>query len=296
MRVGLITTGHMELRGLSAALGRAFPEHEFIAVPYAPGRPHDSFTSARVRPIASPDGALPTRAGHLVEAAVGCLHADTRCDLAFILEDLELANLGNVAAVIDHVRGSARRFAARVRAPTDPEAVLAELATRVSFHLAVPMTESWFFGDPGVLLVAGVPSDRLPPRLAPGCDPEQFLAEDPAYLADDGAACVASRKPPIWSFDQRALHPKAYLSWLARHPQQRTCTTYEPGEQGKRALKAVRLSHLANQAASYPYLRSLLRDLEAGLGVPARTVSGDGPEAPLTSLTGRPADHVLRNL
>jgi hypothetical protein len=54
-----------------------------------------------------------------------------------------------------------------------------------------PMTESWFFADPDVLPIAGVPGERPPPRLRANLDPERFETDDAAYEGDDGSHCTA---------------------------------------------------------------------------------------------------------
>jgi hypothetical protein len=149
MRVSLITTGIMEFRGLSAALQKIFPSHEFHMEPDTPGKPFHGFTSARVRLLSPNDP--PGGAGRMLRAALGTVvppDATTPAsDLACILEDLEIVNKANEAVLIEHLRESARRVISMVGPAGDPAKVANALREKVSFHLAVPMPESWFFGD-----------------------------------------------------------------------------------------------------------------------------------------------------
>jgi len=318
MRVSLITTGHMEMRALPNALKALFPDHEFIAEQLESNKPFSGFTSERVRALSPADP--PGKAAKLVRSALGTVVAEDErtqpCDLAVILEDLEVANRGNEAVLIEHVRQSALRVLDE-QWPNQPrplagrEFVRRRLREHVSFHLAVPMPESWFFGDPAVLPDAGVPDHHLPPLLAPDRDPEDFLTEDPAYEKDDGSECQAwvhqgrrteqEHRPPWLAdlypvTDRRRKHPKWYLAWLARHPSQANCTCYSAGRQGVRALRRLNWSTVLTKATWFSYLRAFIRDLEAALDTSAIGVPATGDEAPLTSIGQLPSDPILRNL
>ncbi len=295
MRVALVTTGKMELLGLPSALKLLFPEHTFLSEESRPGEPFPGFTSKRVV-LPQEDGGV-GHAGKLVEAALGTIVEGA--DRAIILEDLELINQGNEQAVVDHLRAEIGRF---LQKPALPATAAERLRAQVSFHLAVPMVESWLFGDPQGPIHAGVPTSRLPPRLVPGRDPECFLTEDPAYCVDDGDGCEAwqraGRPPhnePKWLKTRRRVeHPKAYLSWLARHPSQGDCSGYHEAKQGKRALQKLNWNSVLQNPDWFKYLRSMVRDLELSLG--SATVSTGGQLARLTDPTlSRPAP-LLRNL
>jgi hypothetical protein len=222
-----------------------------------------------------------------------------------VLEDLELANRGNAAMVVEHVRQSALRVVQGLGPAAKPETVRRLLRERVSFHLAVPMPESWFFGDPAVLERAGVPKGRSP-LLCAGRDPEDFFSADPDYHSDDGAQCTTwvergrgtgkGDVRPFWLIDRRREHPKAYLSWLARHPLPGDCTGYKETKQGARALRHLRWATVLANGAWFSYLRALIRDLEGALGGGAVGIGPGGEEAPLTSIHRLPAGPILRNL
>lgn len=308
MRVSLITTGRMELLALPDALKGIFPEHEFHAEPFRPGAPFPGFTSSKVRALASTDPS--GNAAELLRAALGTIRAEAASarpsDIAVVLEDLELGNRGNEAVVVEHVRQSALRVIDELGVAARPEDVRRLLRERVSFHLAVPMPESWFFGEPAALGRAGVPEDRLP-LLAADRDPEDFLTDDPAYELDDGSACTRwvergrklgrSEPHPFWlGTSRRREHPKAYLTWLARHPSQGDCTCYGETRQGARALRQLSWSTVLMDGARFAYLRAMVRDLERALGSPAVGVAAGGEVAPLTSRPYLSAGAVLRNV
>lgn len=304
MRVSLITTGEMEFRGLAAGLKRMFPAHDFYAEPMTPGRPFHGFTGSTVRPLGPSDP--PGTAASLIRAALGTVAAASApgpdADLSIVLEDLELVNKGNEATVVDHVRDSATRLVHSVGTAADPAFVLGLLRERVSFHLAVPMPESWFFGDPSALATE-VPSAHLPPRLAANRDLEDFLTDDPAFLTDDGSGCsnwiAGGSKPfrsPRWLIARRVEHPKAYLTWLTRDPGSGDCSRYKETKEGVRLLGRMGWSTVLGDPSSFAYLRSLVRDLESALGTTAVGVPSGGVEAMLTSVAQARSNPILRNL
>lgn len=303
MRVSLITTGAMELLGLADMLKQLFPAHEFYAEPSSPGVPFNGFTSAKVQLLGPTDP--PGKAALLVRAALGTLvvsAGERPADLSVILEDVELLNKGAERTIIEHLHQSANRVLGELRPPADPVAVRALMRTRISFHLAAPMPESWFFGDVAAL-EPEVPPARLPPRVTPGQDLEDFLTADPAYAADTGASCTAwiaagspsVRRPP-WLISRRTEHPKAYLAWLLRDPSAADSTRYKESREGVRLLKRLEWGRVLTNPDWFTYARALIRDLEAALGVRAVGVPAGGVEAPLTSLYTVRAAPILRNL
>lgn len=300
MRVSLITTGVMEFRGLPGALRRLFPDHEFHVEPDAPGKPFDGFTSAKVLPLSPGD---PTgKAVVMLRAALGALiRSDATTpvsDLAVLVEDLELCNRGNEDIVIEHVRQSARRTLQSIGPAGDPSLAAKLMRERISFHLAVPMPESWFFGDLAALKTE-VPEASWPPVFDSSRDPEDFLTNDPRYLADDGAACaqlVARGKSPDWTKPGRSEHPKRYIRWLMRDPTTAECTRYKEQHEGVRLLGKIDWPGVLANGTWFPHLRALVRDLEATLGPSPCGLPPGGTEAPRTSLSALPSDPVLRNL
>jgi hypothetical protein len=302
MRVALITTGQMEFLGLPAMLTALFPGHQFFAEPALPNKPYHGFTSATVRPL-QPDDPL-GNAAKLLVAALGTLVPETtgaaaNADLAVILEDVELCNKGQEAVVTEHMKESARRWLDS-RSDVDRAHLGELLQHKVSFHLAAPMPESWFFGDLAALATE-VPADHLPPRLMNGRDLENFLTDDAAYDADvaaSGAAGVAGRpnRRRPWACMRPQEHPKAYLAWLLRDTRLADGTSYKESQEGVRLLKRLDWGAVLSNPSWFGYARALIRDLESALGVPARGAPAGGVEAPLTSVHTRADAHVLRNL
>lgn len=304
MRVALITTGDMELEGLPAMLEGLFPAHKFYAEPLTPKRPFHGFTCAKVHPLRPIDPL--GNAAKLLAAALGTLVPETtgaspNADLAVILEDVELCNKGNEAVVTEHVKESARRWLA---SQSDAKrARLSELMKhKVSFHLAAPMPESWFFGDLAALATE-VTTPRTPPLVMAGRDLEDFLTDDPAYDVATEAICtrwIETGSPPRWKphwlSERRAEHPKAYLGWLLRDPSAGKCCRYAEGKEGVRLLSRLDWGAVLSNPSWFGYARALIRDLESALGVSARGVPAEGVEAPLTSVRARADSHVLRNL
>ena len=304
MRVSLVTTGDMELDGLPDMLKGLFPDHQFYAEPFAPNKPFHGFTSATVRLLGPTDP--PGNAAQLVRAALGTLVAPAGgqppADLSVILEDVELCNKGAESTIVDHLRQSANSVLGGLGPAADPVAVRALMRTKLSFHLAAPMPESWFFGDTAALTTEVTPS-RLPPLVMAGRDLEDFLTDDPAYDAATAADCVrwvaagspSNRKPP-WLTTRRAEHPKGYLAWLLRDPSVADSSRYKESKEGVRLLKRLDWGTVLANPDWFTYARALIRDLESALGVPALGVPAGGVEAPLTSVHTVRATPILRNL
>jgi hypothetical protein len=295
VRVALITTGQMELKALPAALQRVFPAHNFAVVYNGAGEPFPGITSARVQQLAAPD--LESNAANLIRAALDAVTpaapGEVVADFAVILDDLEVVNIGNEQAVIQHVRDAVGWVLGALRPPAEVAVVRRLLLQKVSFHLAVPMPESWFFGDPGGLS-AEVPPHQLPPNLASVPDHEQFSAADTTYLADVGAGCrhtTGQHKAP-WLTPNRGAHPKAYLAWLLRDHTQQKCCRYKETQEGARLLSGLDWQAVLAHPNAYPYLRALVRDLETALG--PSTAPPGGVVAALTSNSG--SGRVLRNI
>lgn len=314
MRVALIPTGKLELCGLAGALERAFPGHEFACRPLIPGdkpAPFRSFTSAEL-PLASlhdPSSSL----SELVDAMIDALREDEDNDLVLVLDDLELFNEGKAGVVCDEFRAAVHRRLARLAARGDlrPSHLVKDLRQRLqeraSFHLAVPMIESWLFADAGGPANAGVPEDRCPPRLLMGCDPEAFATDDPSYSGDRGESCTKynalsarnrRQTPPEWLKEgphKRERHPKRYMAWLCRDPEARQCTTYDDPA-GGRALAALDWRSVLEPRTQMKFARALIADLAAGLGTPPVGFSLAGEQAEATSICTTRSSPVLRNL
>jgi hypothetical protein len=308
VRVALILTGKLEMLGLADGLGRLFgEEHQFVPIPRTrdrPDLPFNGFTSARL-PVPSQherDSALST----LVDAMVDALWSGGY-DLAIVLDDVELCNVGNEHIIIGEFHDAVVRRLERVAHDGKLARALGDrLRECASFHLVRPMIESWIFADPMGAANAGAAAGRLPPRLQQGCDPESFLADDSDYLADDGSACTTwrglparyqERQRPEWLKPTyaRASHPKRYLAWLCRDPAARNCSSLSE-EQASQALVRLSWTHVLEAPHQMKLARALIGDLADGLRCSPEGLDLSGEQASLTSIHTRPGKRVLRNL
>lgn len=312
MKVALLPTGRTEWHGLSVALHRLFPEHEFYALPepevFRSTGPFDGITSSTL--TARHEGEyLPEAATLLIGRAAQEALGDRRrkpADAVVVLDDLELANRTQPDRVMRVLRRATEQHLADLHDPRNRTA--AALRDRVSFHLIVPMIEAWFFGDPAALRIAGVPAGRAP--VLSGSSLEDFYAPDLFYEVATEADCPRwierGRKKadrPKWIGAERWHHPKGYLQWLCLDGTAKNCTSYNEsrGEAhgrprgGAAALEALDWSTLLAKPG-LRYLGALLEDLADVLGEPVPTMHPPGPPPAVTSLRHRPLNHVLRNL
>ncbi|MCB9703592.1 MAG: hypothetical protein H6711_16985 [Myxococcales bacterium] len=264
----------MEWRGLADALLRLFPDSEFVAIP--PAGPLDSFTSCDVRKLV--DRLQENNADRLLRrAAVEAMKGGRqRFDLVVILDDLELENVGQPGLVVDVMRRAVSKHldALPTNDPGLRRRTAEALVNKVSFHLAKPMTESWIFGDPQGHVNAGARIGQ--PKLRAGIDLEEFETDDAEYAAAGGHCCAAwlalpedKRREcrPLWLRPaERTRHPKAYMAWLCRSPNERNCTVYRESHEGARALGLLEWSEvLGPDLDKMPFLRALVEDLADGL-------------------------------
>ncbi|MGK3970063.1 hypothetical protein WMF38_31215 [Sorangium sp. So ce118] len=315
--MAVIPTGVMELRGLAGALKQLFPGHDFYSVPRVLGRPgrdaepFDQSNTYRVSPASLEEG-LKTNRTTLVQILAGSVFppGPKAADLALVLDDLELFNLDQPQVVIEAVRSTVRAHVKR-QEPEIARELGQCLRARASYHLAVPMTESWLFADPQGPANSGV-SVAATVRLKPGIDPEHFETDDADYSADTGASCAQlldrnrrrheSRKAPWvlapqpYPWCTRERHPKAYLQWLLRDPHENACTRWKEGKQGADSLKKLDWSAALSTPHHCTWLRALVDDLADGLGEPFPVPGADSPCAQLTERKRRDANAVLRNL
>jgi hypothetical protein len=318
MRVAIIATGVMELDGLADCLGRLFPRHDFATIPQRAARPgqraepfSQSFTC---RQRAGTTSEVPSNLTKIMRELAGQVYPRRRdaADFSMVVDDLELFNLDQPEVVIDAIRGAARAHLDRLAdRPLERAELAACLRDRVSFHLAVPMTEAWFFSGDQSLALHGVPAERKP-RLRAGADPESFETDDAEYSADDGALCAQmaernrrrnERRRAPWiltpqpdaAWFTRERHPKAYLEWLCRDPSDNKCTTWREADPGAAALRALDWEAVLAHPSHCGYARALLDDLADALGEPAPFLPG-GAVAPLTVRKRSRKAGLLRNL
>lgn len=311
MRVALIPTGRMEVEGLARFLQRRFSAHTFDTLTKRDATPHDGFTSRDVTPLLNEPDLSAANVAALAEELAAAVYPgrarpqQERWDGALVLDDLELVNQlhpERVTAVFhqaiqNHLKALPSHLAIHTQAA---------LLQRASFHLAVPMTESWFFADPDALQRAGVPTSATP-ALQPQHDLEDFTTADPHYAAADIACCKAHLDLPaakrkkhkvLWAQAGalRTRHPKAYLAWLCRDATEKSCSSYKESQGGAAALAHLRWERLTRQPPQHlGWLRALVNDLADLLKEPG--LSWEGDESPHTSISqGDARSRVLRNL
>lgn len=310
MRVVILPTGRTEWHGFPAALERLFPGHVFDAVPtpeeilsYPESFPLPGFTSNTLgdRQHQTPPEDLRELLARAAREAIGDRFSEA-ADLVLVLDDVEVANRGNEEMIIKVVRAAVDRHLEAVSARVRGRSAEV-LRQRVSLHLLRPMIEGWFFGDARALERAGAPTPAASFVLP--TDPEDFNVADPAYLEAEEGQCPmwvrAERKKkskPKWVDNpNRNLHPKAYLQWLTREGEARSCTRYRETEHGAAALAGLHWGGvLARPAVQFQYMRALVADVADALGQDPATGPVVGDQASLTSRFVLPKDPVLRNL
>lgn len=321
MRVAILPTGLTEFYGLAPALKRLFPEHEFYALPTEnqinssdDKYPFPGFTS---NPLTDDDVEKPPEhACLLVQRAALAARGGRRqpaADLVVIIDDLELNNKNHSEKVVEVMRSA---VAAHLNGNNDQMGQI--LRDKVSFHLAVPMIEAWFFADKNALVNAGVTAEKQV-HFASTTDPEAFCTNDAEYLlATAEVHCPKfarlsqkrqKKHRPKWLSKQhlRQHHPKGYLQWLCRDRDARNCTTYKEAkgiEEGTKggvaALKDIDWSTISTRdPAHFAYLRALIEDLSHGLDCEPAIPLGSPHGSPPTALGASRPDGIiplLRNI
>lgn len=272
-RIALIVTGGCEERAIGASLATVFPQATFEVRPR-----RDGFTSARV------DEASPTTPLSVVRKLAASIVAEVapgrrgaRVDFVVAIEDLELVNADQPAAVASHFARAVQdhvgqhdwsAMASRARAESS-------LREKCSFHLLAPMVEAYFFGEAKALGRAGVPSTAHVQRNAG--DLESFETSDAAYAASPEAALVSTPR----------RHPKAYLQYLTSLP---GGTPYREREGGAAALATLEWGEVLAPRAEVRLARSLFDDIADMLGV-VSPFPGD-----IHAATARRPGATLRNI
>jgi hypothetical protein len=280
-RVQLIVTGDMELKALAASLRHAFPEHELdffdtLKVP--------DFTSNR---LGIHPGRVPgqkTRAQPMAQTLVSALSPGRFLkdipDLVLAVDDLELVNMDQPHVVTEYLaREIELTLQDRNLLASDETRVRELLRDRASFHLFVPMPETYFYAEPAALVRAGAKTaSRFDVALH---DTEGFEVDDPAYRQ-----WLAKRAP-------RAVephrHPKQYLRYLC-DPNANIERAYRETKEGVQAMETLAWSVVTARAEGERYARALLEDFADGIGA---SWESPGPVAPLTA---RRVGGLLRNL
>ncbi|MBT9557002.1 MAG: hypothetical protein IV100_13280 [Myxococcales bacterium] len=311
MKVAILPTGRTEWHGLAPALQRLFPSVEFYAVPtreevtsYGLDYPYNGFTSSQLteNALTKPPESAMALVARAAQTALGDKHS-TAADLVVIVDDVELPNMHQIPRVAGVMRKAVETHLDAIPNAGVRSRTAAALREKVSFHLAAPMVEAWFFADPNALTLAGVPVGANPVFSA-STDPEDFDTSDASYAAATESACPVwctkrgKKDRPKWLGSQdRRKHPKGYLQWLCIAPAQKSCTSYSESTGGATALGNLDWNAVATRpAAHFSLLKALIEDLADGLSCPpCVSIAAQALPAP-TSRHGVPMNPVLRNL
>ena len=312
MKVAILPTGRTEWYGLPRALRRLFPDHDFVPVPTReelftePKRfPYPGVTSTPLtsKQLSNPPGPAFPLIERAVQEAFGDRKAEA-ADIVLILDDVEVLNRGHEDLVLAVFRAAVEQHLQNLSSDRLRGRTAEVLRNRVSFHLARPMIESWFFADPAALAEAGVDEPCSSHVLL--SDPEQFEIRIADYIQAKVEHCPCwnnlpktkanEQKKPKWlGARPREYHPKGYLQWLCRDGSAETCTRYDEAQGGAKALANLDWSLLLGRPAEQlPYLRAIVSDLAMTPGNPTVPVFPGGSSH--TSPFLIPQNPVLRNL
>lgn len=259
-RIQLIVTGDLEQVSLHKSLQRALGPGAELTQP----QKATDFTSTRVGQILAARDMARTRAGKLAAALVAAIHPQRRAaepaDFAVAIDDLELVNADQPAHVVAYFVEAVRAHVEEYYPSQQTRArVLAALADRASFHLLVPMSEAYFFGETDSLVRAK--ADKAPCRFQPATDVEAFTVTDPDY---EGPPPHGAR----WDHADRKGHPKRYVQYLSATPGTNE-EDYRETREGAAALDTLDWAAVLAAGTRGLFARSLLQDLEDALNRPS---------------------------
>ena len=313
MKVALLPTGRTEWCGLSRALGRLFPDHEFYCLPTKAeidsnqgSFPYNGFTSMclTVAHETNPPETAMELVSRAAQEAIGDKWKEA-ADLVVVIDDVELPNVNQVNRVVAVMRNAVLAHLSGLYTIGIQTRTKESLKSKVSFHLIAPMVEAWFFADKNALTLAGVPTE-MNVSFNDETDPEAFITDDALYLAATECDCTKfaalhkskkkNHRPKWLGSSPRDKHPKGYLQWLCRDPDDRSCTSYSEATGGCNALSGISWDTLLSRPESqFALLRALIDDLNDGLNSKP-TVALGGTVSSLTSRSGARVDAVLRNV
>lgn len=247
--VELIVTGRMEKLALSDTLSKVIPNCSEItwntqrvdgftsnALPDEPQLTSASGVSSKVLNLAKRlvFAADPGRTGEPV-------------DLAIAIDDLELAN-SHQPEVVVHWLAEAVEHTITHAFPSQrrKDQCRERVREKCSFHLLVPMAETYFYGEKDALHRAGCLRKAI---LKPNIDLEFFKTNDPNYIAK--LSCSKSTN--------YARHPKKYISFLCEP------NKYKETRNGVNALKSLNWESVLQFRENTKYIRSFFDDLFDGL-------------------------------
>jgi hypothetical protein len=284
LRIQLIVTGQLEQLSLHLSLRRLFASAGADAE-FLPPQKSQDFTSNRVGPLLKGGEATRTLAAKLAAALVAAVYpgrgGKLQADYALALDDLELVNADQPAHVLDYFAHAVRTHVeASFPAASTRDRVYQALKERASFHLLVPMPETYFFGEPAALERAK--ASKAPSRFDRTRDVEDFEVDDPGYLAP------APENAP-WNAKDRHRHPKNYVRYLC-DPTGREGRVYRETHEGAAALRTLDWQRVLREETHAQFARAFIDDIADALAVPSPCPGTCSP------LTARRGDGLLRNI
>lgn len=290
-RIKLVVTGDMELKSLAESLKTHFPsERRGNDVTWlAPRRSHCA-TSNRLRAGAPPSSPMLTLARTMLAEAITGREGGP-ADLVIVVEDVELANLGQEHIVADHFRRAVeieidkKQWDMKTRTRN-----LDRIRECCSFHVFRPMPEAYFFGDALTLEGMGIPPDLA--RLRHPTDVESFEVDDPAWLPQcretNEAHALGGR-----DWQRQECHPKDYLEHLlgrAGRP------AYDETSHGATALGKLNWPAVPKVEADAVFARALFEDMADWFDLPASPMGGRTSPYFYPARTVNRAELLLRNM
>lgn len=288
--VRFVVTGDLEREALAESIGRLFTNDsaDFVV---ARGLCHP-FTSTplREKPSQGVLDSVDKFADRLLR------EVDEHRDAMIVgIDDLELDN--DAGRTVRHVREAVKRRMEYFHSSAKPKVRLARrIASRCSFHLMVPMTEAYFFGEPAALVRAE--ANKRPSLFDGTCDVEEFLVEDPEYLrypeVTPETVPNKERRKRSWAknVDVRRRHPKLYIRFLCS-PDDPFGNVYRELRQGATAFKSLAWDQVAHNSAHMKFARAIVADIADFLDVQNPL---PGKEHPLTARSASRHMSTLRNL
>jgi len=248
--IQLIVTGEMEKKALAKALEKAFPTLSFET------QQLQGFTSADLSNSMLLNLPIKRIAYELV-AAVDPGRKGKPADMAIVIEDLELENVHQADVVIKCFRDAVKECVyERWSNLARQEQCFRKIRERCSFHLFVPMTEAYFFGESDALRRAGAERDST----VSGAD----MNVEEFFVSDDADYLNAPLKSIYWATDseRRRRHPKDYLQYLCDPiGVKKRKERYRETHGGVRALESLNWNAVLNNQEYVTFLRALFDDI-----------------------------------
>lgn len=265
-RVQLVVTGDLEKLAMSASLERALrgagADVHFLA-PFKV----DGGTTTRLPPPS--EGQMTPRAierlanALVTQALLAPSKSQPVPDLVIGIDDLELGNHDQPEVVVKWLRRAVQEnIAARYPSMDAAERAREALRCRCSFHLLVPLAESYFFGESDALRRAGV-APGTPVHLV-GTDVEAFETDHPEFMPIAAARnAVKAAQGMAWWREER--HPKRYLEFLLERSD--NTALYDETVQGVAALRTLEWSTVGAAREGVLFVRALFEDISDLLGI-----------------------------